>query len=118
MADRIRAFGCVVGAVIVLVVACGGEVPDADTTGTAPEVEEQVVAGELGVILEGDRVVASGVVMYVVRGEGERTAALFRGPRKLADVTTGGTYELSGDSLPARVRELRPGETMAPGESG
>lgn len=82
------------------------------TAETEVASEGELVAGQTGVVFAGEDSVSAGLVMFVVGADGEQTPAVFRGPRKLADVVSGGDFRISEDSLSTRVRVLEEGERI------
>lgn len=96
--------------------ACGGdpgqEVTDAEVPSDRTELSNEIVAGELGVVVAGDDTVISGVVLTIRGIDGATSHGIFRGPPKLAEVMFGGTYEVSADSLHSRVYVLGEGERL------
>jgi len=71
-----------------------------------------VLLGQPAHVLLDNDTMGSGLAVAVIRSDGSKVAGVFRGPAKLLDVATQGTYRFSADSLPARVRALRPGERL------
>ena len=51
----------------------------------------------------------NGLAVAVRKGDGTKALAIFRGPRRLAEVASGGTFEFDEDPLPVRVQMLGPG---------
>jgi hypothetical protein len=73
-------------------------------------------SGEVAEVLLQDGTTTSGYVVTVLRRDGSRVPALFRGPVRLAEEASGGDFEFDEDSLPSRVQLLAPGaELRRPG---
>jgi hypothetical protein len=94
-------------------IACSGAEDTGDAAEPGSSVEESaIVLGEGASIRLPNDSTLRGVAVMVRRSDGTQDYALFRGPSKLADIITDGTFEFSEDSLPARVRVLQPGEEL------
>jgi hypothetical protein len=99
-----------------LVLSCAAPEAGHEETGS------DQIRGETGIplganveiVTAGDSVSGGGVLVSVRNPDGSSVLAVFRGPQKFAETVSGGSFEFSGDSLPARVRVLRPGETPVP----
>ena len=96
-----------------LAMSCRGP----EGTGDAPVQagtgdEAAIVAGEEVTILAADGSTFSGIAVAVRKRDGTTVPAVFRGPPRLAEVASEGTFEFSEDSLPSRVRLLEPREVM------
>jgi len=94
-------------------ICCGGP-GDSDAgleQGQAAEEQPLVGGEEAAVLLQNDSTVY-GYSLVIRKPDGTREFALFRGPLKLLEVMTGGTFELDADSITSRVRLLQPGEEI------
>ncbi|RMH18319.1 MAG: hypothetical protein D6701_06490 [Gemmatimonadetes bacterium] len=108
--------------VLLASLACNGseraETADADTVPAAATAANTVRPGEEGVVLAGADTVTMGVVIIVRGADGSTQYGVFRGPPKLAEAVTGGTYEVRADSLHSRVYVLSEGERIEPAGRG
>lgn len=96
------------------VLACGGSqesAPDASQAEAAAPADS-VMIGEEAVLLMANDSSLMGLAVLVRQADGSQVQALFRGPQKLADVSTDGTFVFDAESLPVRVRVLKPGESL------
>ena len=86
-------------------------------TGSAPEqdrpaAEAAIVGGEAVTIRMQNDSIISGYAVAVRKRDGTKVPAIFRGPSKLAEVASHGTFEFDEDSLHVRVRLLGPEEEL------
>ena len=75
----------------------------------APLSADAYVAGQPVTIDLPDGSSMTGLAIMVRKQDGTKALAIFRGPRRLAEVTSEGTFEFDEDPLPARVQLLDPG---------
>ena len=100
---------------VLLLVSISCAKPDAADRALEPDPvadESAIVNGEPVTILAHDGSTLIGLAVSVRRLDGSIVPAIFRGPAKLADVASGGTFEFREDSLHSRVRLLETGEEM------
>jgi hypothetical protein len=95
------------------VLGCAGS-GDSDIGSESGQVGESALPGdgEAAEVLLQDGSVTGGYAVTVLRRDGSRVPAVFRGPSKLAKLASGGDYEFHEDTLPSRVRLLEPGEEL------
>ena len=75
----------------------------------APASADAFVPGQQVTIDLPDGSSVTGLAVAVRKRDGTKVLALFRGPRRLAEVASGGTFEFDEDPLPVRVQLLGPG---------
>jgi hypothetical protein len=80
--------------------------------------EPTLMGGDSAMIVTEDGSPVYGFLVSVRKRDGSLVPAVFRGPTRLADLASGGTYEFHEDSLTSRVRLLRPGEELRPWRGG
>lgn len=77
-----------------------------------PESADASVAGQQVTIDLRDGSILNGRAVMVRKGDGTKALAIFRGPRRLAEVASDGTFEFDEDRLPARVQLLDAGAAV------
>ncbi len=77
-----------------------------------PASTDAVVPGQEVTIDLPDGSSMTGLAVAVLKQDGTTELAIFRGPRRLAEVASGGTFEFGADPLPVRVQMLGPGEEV------
>ena len=75
----------------------------------APASADAVVPGQEVTIDLPDGSSMTGLAVAVLKRDGTKELAIFRGPRRLADVASDGTFEFDEDPLPVRIQMLAPG---------
>ena len=78
----------------------------------APASAEAFVPGQEVTIDFPDGSSVTGLAVAVRKRDGAKELAIFRGPRRLAEVASGGTFEFDDDPLPVRVQMLGPGAEL------
>ena len=82
------------------------------TAVTPPASTDAIVPGQEVTIDLPDGSSMTGLAVAVLKQDGTTELAIFRGPRRLAEVASGGTFEFGADPLPVRVQMLGPGEEV------
>jgi hypothetical protein len=85
---------------------------DSGEEAAAESAEAPLTPGEEAILHLSNDSTQRAFTVGIRRPDGTVELAVFRGPTKLADVITDGTFIFSEDSLPSRVRRLRPGEEL------
>ncbi len=75
----------------------------------APVSADAFVPGQQVTIDLPDGSSKNGLAITVRKRDGTKELAIFRGPRRLAEVASRGTFEFDEDPLPVRVQMLGPG---------
>ena len=95
--------------------SCGGPASTDNASEQAELADETaVVLGDQATIRLEDGSTIHGIAISVQKRDGTKIPAIFRGPSKLASVTSDGTFVFDGDPLPTRVRLVGPGEEISP----
>ena len=99
---------------LLITVSCGMSEKAGEVPGQGTAVQEHEIADGESVTIQSpnDSMVGGGVAISVRNRDGTKVRGVFRGPAKLAETVSGGTFEFHEDSLLARVRLLGPGEEL------
>ena len=107
------------GAILVLAVpgyTGGGETADAPPDAPASmEGVEAPALGELATLHTAADSTVSGYAVKVRAADGTEAWGIFRGPQRLGEQLSGGTWTFHADSLPIRVRAAAAGERVRAG---
>jgi hypothetical protein len=94
---------------------CFGGDEDAAPVDPAAGQVAPLSLGELATLHLANDSVTTGLAVKIRSGDGTETYALFRGPRRLGEEITSGTWTFHADSLPTRVRVVGEGERLVGG---
>ncbi len=85
------------------------ETPPAETSTRSTDA---IVPGQEVTVDLPDGSSMTGLAVAVLKQDGTTALAIFRGPRRLAEVASGGTFEFGAEPWPVRVQMLGPGEEV------
>lgn len=110
------AFGPTLLLVLILVSSgCAGGEEDLTPADSVPEQVAPLSLGEPATLHLANDSVATGLAVKIRSADGTETYGIFRGPHKLGEEITNGTWTFNADSLPTRVRVVGEGERLIGG---